>query len=80
MSLRSDLPDADAYPVLRFILGGKGACGGHGRMAGGQIPLTDHSLEEVQEMVRRRAYEAFKLDGTGSSPLVRRTESSGKKA
>jgi len=78
VSLRSDLPDADAYPVLRFILGGKGACGGHGRMAGGQIPLTDHSLEEVQDLIRRRALEAFKQEGTASTPLVRRKENSGK--
>lgn len=78
VSLRSDLPDADAYPVLRFILGEQGACGGHGRMAGGQIPLTEYSLEEVQTMVRRRALEAFEQVDVASSPLVSRAQRSGK--
>lgn len=78
VSLRSDLPDADAYPVLRFILGEQGACGGHGRMAGGQIPLTEHSLEEVQAMVRRRALEAFEQEGVPTTPLVSRAQNSGK--
>jgi nanoRNase/pAp phosphatase (c-di-AMP/oligoRNAs hydrolase) len=79
VSLRSDLPDADAYPVLRFIIGEDGACGGHGRMAGGQIPLTDRSLEEVQETVRRRALEAFDLQDKPVSSLVRNPQEGGKK-
>jgi nanoRNase/pAp phosphatase (c-di-AMP/oligoRNAs hydrolase) len=70
VSLRTDMPGADAYPALRFILGKEGACGGHGRMAGGQIPLTELGLEEVQELVHRRALEVFGLRDQAGEPLV----------
>ena len=63
LSLRCDMLDADAYPALRFIIGQEGACGGHGRMAGGQISLADRSVEEVQELVRSRAIDLFGLQG-----------------
>jgi len=61
LSLRCDLADADAYPALRFIIGKEGSCGGHGRMAGGQISLADHELDEVVQWVRQRALELFGL-------------------
>ncbi|MDP7062515.1 MAG: DHH family phosphoesterase [Planctomycetota bacterium] len=61
ISLRCDMPDADAYPALRYIIGKDGSCGGHGRMAGGQISLADLSLEEIRERVCRRAVELFGL-------------------
>jgi len=61
ISLRCDMPDADAFPALRYIIGSDGSCGGHGRMAGGQISLTDLSLDQVREQVRRRAVELFCL-------------------
>ena len=61
LSLRCDMADADAYPALRFIIGQEGSCGGHGRMAGGQISLADLALEEIQELVRTRAIELFGL-------------------
>ena len=61
ISLRCDMPDADAYPALRYIIGSDGSCGGHGRMAGGQISLTDLSIDQVREQVCRRAVELFGL-------------------
>ncbi|MHC4380738.1 MAG: DHH family phosphoesterase [Planctomycetota bacterium] len=61
LSLRCDMEDADAYPALRFIIGQEGSCGGHGRMAGGQISLSDLSVDEVQELVRTRAIDLFGL-------------------
>jgi nanoRNase/pAp phosphatase (c-di-AMP/oligoRNAs hydrolase) len=67
ISLRCDMEDADAYPALRFIIGSEGSCGGHGRMAGGQISLTDRDVDEVRELVRRRAVELFGL--TDAEPV-----------
>lgn len=61
ISLRCDMPDADAYPALRYIIGKDGSCGGHGRMAGGQISLSKLSLEDIREKVCRRAVELFGL-------------------
>ncbi|TAH34555.1 MAG: hypothetical protein EYC70_16605 [Planctomycetota bacterium] len=70
VSLRTDAPGADALPALKVIVGEEGSCGGHGRMAGGQIPLTDLSLEQVRELVRRRAVEVFGLQGAPAQPLA----------
>ena len=77
VSLRTDMPGADAYPALRYIVGDEGACGGHGRMAGGQIPLTELSLAEVQELVRRRAREVFGLCEEEGEPLVAEARGAG---
>ena len=74
VSLRTDVPGADAYPALRYILGGQGACGGHGRMAGGQVPLTDVNLEEVVEKIRVRALKLFGVEGVEPVPLVEASE------
>jgi nanoRNase/pAp phosphatase (c-di-AMP/oligoRNAs hydrolase) len=70
VSLRTDMEDADAYPALRYLLGREGKCGGHGRMAGGQIPLTELSVREVQDMIRRRAVDLFGMEGREPEPLV----------
>ncbi len=70
VSLRTDMPGADAYPALRYILGGEGACGGHGRMAGGQVPLTDMAIEDVVEKIRIRALKLFGVEGVEPVPLV----------
>lgn len=70
LSLRCDMEDADAYPALRFIIGQEGSCGGHGRMAGGQISLADRDLDAVIEMVRIRAVELFGLQGEEPQMLL----------
>jgi len=70
VSLRTDLADADAYPALRFLLGREGKCGGHGRMAGGQIPLTELTVEQVQDLIRTRAIELFGLEGRQAERLA----------
>jgi nanoRNase/pAp phosphatase (c-di-AMP/oligoRNAs hydrolase) len=71
VSLRTDLPGADAYPALRFILGGEGACGGHGRMAGGQVPLTESTAKEVAGRIRERAIELFGVGDIQGEPLAK---------
>jgi nanoRNase/pAp phosphatase (c-di-AMP/oligoRNAs hydrolase) len=69
VSLRTDLLGADAYPALRYILGGEGACGGHGRMAGGQVPLTDTNLADVIARIRERALKLFGVEDVEALPL-----------
>ncbi|MAW62317.1 MAG: hypothetical protein CMJ94_15990 [Planctomycetes bacterium] len=69
VSLRTDLKGADAYPALRYILGGEGACGGHGRMAGGQVPLKDDNLEAVIARIRERARKLFGVEDVEAVPL-----------
>lgn len=70
VSLRTDQAGADAYPMLRAILNGLGSCGGHGRMAGGQVPLADHALEALREQIAARALEYFQLQGIPAEPVV----------
>lgn len=68
ISLRCDLEGADAYPVLKHILGDRGSCGGHGRMAGGQIELEGDSLEEIKAYIKHRALAFFEIEGV--APLL----------
>ena len=70
VSLRTDMPGTDAYPVLKAILEPEGSCGGHGRMAGGQIPLTELGLDEVRSLVERRAIEVLGLQEVEPRPLA----------
>ncbi len=71
LSVRTDMPAADAYPALRYIVGEDGSCGGHGRMAGGQILLTEErTLEEVIQLVRTRALEVFDVADQDGVPLA----------
>lgn len=70
VSLRTDQPGADALPVLRAIVGREGSCGGHGRMAGGQIPLTEMDLAQVQALVRERAIAALGVAEVPAVPLA----------
>ncbi|MBT7013192.1 MAG: hypothetical protein HN961_09815, partial [Planctomycetes bacterium] len=69
VSLRTDLPGADAYPALRYILGREGSCGGHGRMAGGQIPVGEMSVGEIESLISRRARELFGVTDETREPL-----------
>jgi nanoRNase/pAp phosphatase (c-di-AMP/oligoRNAs hydrolase) len=70
VSLRCDMPGSDAYPALRYILGEKGACGGHGRMAGGQIDLDEMSIAEVKTHIQSRALEFLSLTSVKARSLV----------
>jgi len=70
VSLRTDMPGADAYPALKHIVGAEGSCGGHGRMAGGQISLAGQDLEQVMAHVRQRALEVFGVEGNPGEPLA----------
>lgn len=70
VSLRTDATGADAYPAMRAILGGEGSCGGHGRMAGGQIPLAGRGADEIRRMLRENALRHFDLADAPEEPVV----------
>ncbi len=70
VSLRTDQAGADAYPMLRAILDGLGSCGGHGRMAGGQVPLADQPLDALRERIAARALAYFDLQGVTAEAVV----------
>lgn len=70
VSLRTDVLGADAYPLLRGVLEGLGNCGGHGRMAGGQVLLQGRDPAGLREEIRARALRQFGQDGVPGLPLV----------
>lgn len=70
VSLRTDAMGADAYPVLRDLLAGIGNCGGHGRMAGGQVLLDGRDPVALREEIRARALRQFGLETAPGTPLV----------
>lgn len=58
LSLRTDYAFGKAYPLMERVLGGDGAFGGHGHIAGGRIKLeadTDSAIRAIERRIRRHA-------------------------
>jgi nanoRNase/pAp phosphatase (c-di-AMP/oligoRNAs hydrolase) len=58
LSLRTDYAFGKAYPLMERVLGGDGAFGGHGHIAGGRIVLevdTDSAVRAVERRLRKHA-------------------------
>lgn len=70
LSLRTSDPDAHAGRLIREAVRGLGTAGGHGTMAGAQIPVTEKNVEETLATVRRRILEALARDQASREPLV----------
>jgi len=73
LSIRSNAPHAHAGRVSRRAVGVMGTAGGHGRMAGGQVPLADadkKAREEVMQAVTQNFLEAVKAKRTLAHSLV----------
>lgn len=71
VSLRTEL-ERDAYDILGAALAGEGSFGGHGRIAGGAVPLPDDDQRTVKRFERRlekNVLEALGLEGTSASGL-----------
>lgn len=65
------LPLAEARGLVQAIVGNRGTAGGHGTMAGGQIPLKGEDPEELSKQLLRRALQYLKVArGTAGEPLV----------
>jgi nanoRNase/pAp phosphatase (c-di-AMP/oligoRNAs hydrolase) len=54
LSLRTASPDSDAGLLIQKLIFGLGRAGGHGVMAGGQVPLSDKSPEAIAAEIERR--------------------------
>jgi len=52
---------AGAGELVREIIGDLGTAGGHGAMAGGQIPLEKHNPEHLAALLSRRALQYLKV-------------------
>lgn len=66
LSARSYEPATHAGDVIRAVIGDRGSAGGHGALAGAQVPVGSLTDDEVDEM-QRSLFEDF-LDALGVDP------------
>jgi nanoRNase/pAp phosphatase (c-di-AMP/oligoRNAs hydrolase) len=62
LSVRTPNEKGGAGRLARFVVDGQGTAGGHGIMAGGQIPLNGRNPEELARELTRRVLQYFSLN------------------
>ena len=70
LSVRTASPDLEAGSLIQNVIRGFGRAGGHGVMAGGQVPLAGRSPEEIAMELERRFVALMERGGTGGHILV----------
>ena len=70
LSLRTSKADAHAGEVIRQVVADLGRAGGHGTMAGGRMPLGEHSYDEVVGLVRKGLLAELGGDAASGKRLV----------
>lgn len=66
VSVRTNLPMANAGRIIQQVVGDEGRAGGHGMMAGGKIPGGAESPKRAREMERLMKSRALELLGVRS--------------
>jgi hypothetical protein len=61
LSVRTQSPTDGADQVVQAIVGDDGTAGGHGPMAGGQVPLKGKDAEPVVRLLRKRALRVLQV-------------------
>jgi nanoRNase/pAp phosphatase (c-di-AMP/oligoRNAs hydrolase) len=61
LSVRTRSPGHTAEVLAQAIVAGEGSAGGHGAMAGGQVPLKDRSAERQVRLLSQRALQHLGL-------------------
>ncbi len=61
LSARTQSTTRGADEVVQAIIGDEGTAGGHGPMAGGQLPLKGKDPEQVVRLLRQRALRALQV-------------------
>jgi nanoRNase/pAp phosphatase (c-di-AMP/oligoRNAs hydrolase) len=71
LSVRTQSPTDGAGKLVQAIVAGEGSAGGHGTMAGGQIPLGDRCAEQKVVLLSQRALQHLGIPlETAGEPLV----------
>ena len=70
LSLRTGVEDAHAGQIIRRVVAGLGRAGGHGAMAGGQIPLGERDYGEVADQIKARLVDELANDTMAGESLV----------
>ena len=69
LSLRTVGTAEDAGHLIQRIVTPQGKAGGHGTMAGGQVPINELNVQELVSQIEQRFLEALKETGQGE-PLI----------
>jgi nanoRNase/pAp phosphatase (c-di-AMP/oligoRNAs hydrolase) len=69
LSIRTKMLEEDAGQLIQRVVVAPGRAGGHGSMAGGQVPLSDRSAERVMDDIEQRFLTAMAEKGDGESLL-----------
>jgi len=71
LSVRARSQEHPAEELAQAIVAGEGCAGGHGTMAGGQIPLGDAGAEQKALLLSRRALQHLGIPAEGAGePLI----------
>lgn len=65
LSLRTKALRKDAGTIAQALVAGFGKAGGHGSLAGGQVPLSDHEVQSMIEIIERRMLTIMDEIGPG---------------
>jgi len=71
VSVRTTDPFAHAGYAIRRAIEGLGTAGGHGTMAGGQVPVSDENCEEIAAEVKRRLLAELGVESGEGEPLAK---------
>ncbi len=69
LSLRTKRRTPEAEALIQKIVDGLGKAGGHGRMAGGQVSLTDHDADQLVDEIVARFLRVSRAPNAGT-PLL----------
>ena len=61
VSVRTQSPTGGADELVQTIVGDEGTAGGHGPMAGGQVPLKGRDPEQLVHLLRQRALRVLQV-------------------
>jgi nanoRNase/pAp phosphatase (c-di-AMP/oligoRNAs hydrolase) len=70
LSLRTAAPDPDAGLLIQSVISGLGKAGGHGMMAGGQVPLANRSPDEIAAKIEQQFVALLEDSTTPGTPLL----------
>jgi len=71
LSLRTQGQQLKAGALAQQIVGEDGAAGGHGNLAGGQVPLDGRSAKELAEQLGQRVLQhVYRTDEVPGKPLI----------
>jgi nanoRNase/pAp phosphatase (c-di-AMP/oligoRNAs hydrolase) len=70
ISIRTGRRRENAAQLAQALVQGRGSAGGHGTIAGGQIPLHDQNIKELSDQLVRRTLQTLNLSlETTGTPL-----------